>query len=114
MNLASMTLRYIITQPILQQRRIQRSRAQRIESESLARMHDCEFASQGQDGTFGGCVSELGRCGADERDDRGGVDYGAAELGVTAEGEHGVLAAKPDAFYVDCLGEVWRGELVDC
>jgi hypothetical protein len=48
----------------------------------------------------------LRRCGADERDDGGSVDDAAAGLLVLAQREDSVLAAEPDAFDVDVVGEV--------
>ena len=62
MNLPAMPLRRIIAEPILQQRRIQRPRAEIIEPESLPRVDDGEFAGQCQDGALGGGVGELGGC----------------------------------------------------
>lgn len=95
-----MSLRLIITQPILQQWCVQRSRAQRVESESLAGMHDCEFAGKGEDGSLGGGIGEL-RCGtANEGDDRGGIDDTSCGLVVTAECENGVPATEPNTFYL--------------
>ena len=105
-HLTPVPLLLIVTKPVLQERRIERSRAESVEAEALTRVDDCELAGHGQHGALGGCVRELRGGGADESDDRGGVDDAAALLGVLAHGEDGVLAAEPDALDVDVLGQV--------
>lgn len=106
MNLSSMSLRHIITQPILQKRSIQRRGTKCIESESLSGMHNSQLSRHGQDRSFARRVSQLRSSGTDQSDDGGGVNNGAPVLVVVAHGDHGVLAAEPDTFDVDGLGQV--------
>lgn len=80
--------------------------AEGVEAEALAGVDDGQLAGHGEDGALGGGVGELRGGGADEGDDGGGVDDGGLLLAVAAEGEHGVLAAEPDALDVDVLGQV--------
>lgn len=108
-NLPTQTLGLVITQPVLQQRRVERRRAQAVEAESFARMHHGQFSGERQHGALGGRVGELRGGRSDERDDAGGVDDAALCLFVLAEGEHGVLGAEPDALDVDVHGEVPNG-----
>lgn len=108
-HLTALSLSLVVTQPVLQQRGVERRRTQAIEAESLTSMHHGELTSQSEDGALGGRVGELrGGC-ADEGDDGGGVDDGSLGLVVAAECEDGVLAAEPDALDVDVVGEVPDG-----
>lgn len=108
-NLPPQPLLLVIPQPILQQRRIQRRRAQRVEPEPLPRMHDGQLPRHGQHSPLASRIRKLRGRGPDEGDDAGGVDDGAARLRVPAQGEDGVLAAEPDALYVYGVGEVPDG-----
>lgn len=105
-DLPPVTLGLIITQPILQERRVQRRRAQAVEAEVLAGVDHGQLPRQGQDGTLGGGVGEL-RSGASHNGHHGrGVDDGRLGLLVAAEGQHGVFAAEPNTLDVDVHGEI--------
>lgn len=106
MNLTSVTLLLIITEPVLQERCVKRRRAEVVEPEALAGVHHGEFTGEREDSALAGGVGELGRGGADEGDDGGGVDDGGLCLLVAAQRQDGVLAAEPDALDVDVLGQV--------
>lgn len=105
-DLAAVALGLVITEPVLEERGVEGSRAEGVEAESLAGVDHGKLASKGEDGTLGGCVGELGSSSAHEGDKGRRVDDGALGLVVAAEGEHGVLAAEPDALDVDGLGQV--------
>ena len=111
-DFASVALFGIITEPVLQQRRVQRGRAESVEAEAFARVHNGQFTGEGENGAFAGCVSELRRCAADQGDHACCVDDGCPLLAMLAETEDGVLAAEPYAFNVDGVCKVpdllWR------
>ena len=106
MNLTSLSLRDIISQPILQKRSVQRSRAKRVESQTLSRMHNSQFSRKSQNRALRSSVRQLRSSGTDQGYDRRSVDDGALGLLVLAHGEYGVLAAEPDALDVDGLCQV--------
>ena len=106
MDLASLSLGDIISQPILQKRSVQRSWAKRVESQTLSSMHNSQFSRKSQNSTLGSSVRQLRSSGTDQGDDRRSVDDGALSLLVLAHGEHGVLAAEPDTLDVDGLSQV--------
>lgn len=106
MYLSSLSLRDIISQPILQKRSVQRSWAKRVESQTLSSMHNSQFSSKSQNRTLGSSVRQLRSSGTDQGDDRRSINDGALGLLVLAHGEHGVLAAKPDALDIDGLRKV--------
>lgn len=108
-HLASVPLLLVVTQPVLQQRCVERRRTQAVEAISLAGVDHGQFSRHGEDGALGGCVSELRSGSADEGDDGGGVDDGAAGLFVAAQGQNGMLAAEPDTLDVDVLGQIPDG-----
>lgn len=109
MNLSPVTLSLVITKPVLQERRVQRRRAQAVESEALAGMNHGQFTRQCQHGTLGSGICQLGGSSADEGHDGSSVDDAALGLVVAAQSENGVLAAEPYTFYVDVLGQVPDG-----
>lgn len=105
-DLAAQTLGLVVAEPVLQQRGVEWGRAQAVETVALASVDHGEFTGQREDGALAGGVGEL-RCGrADEGDDACSVDDTSLGLLVAAEGEHGVLAAIPDALDVDVHGQV--------
>jgi hypothetical protein len=106
MNLTPVPLCRVVAEPVLEQRRVQRSRAQSVEAEPFTSVHDGELTRHCQNGAFGGCVGELWRRRAHESDDRGSVDDAAALLVVASEGEDGMLAAEPNALDVDVVSQV--------
>lgn len=77
MDLASHSLRHVVSEPILQQRGVQGRRAQAVEAETLTGVHDSQLARQGQDGSLGRGIRQLRGRRADEGDDGRGV-YDAA------------------------------------
>lgn len=106
MDLTPVALGLVVSEPVLEERSVERCRAEGVEAEALAGVDDGELAGHGEDGALGGCVGELGSGGTDECDDGCGVDDAALGLLVLAEGEDGVLAAEPHALDVDVLGQV--------
>jgi len=105
-NLTPVTLGLVISQPVLEERCVERRRAESVEAEAFASVNDRELAGHGENGALGGCVGELGSGRANECNNRCGVDDATLGLLVLAEGEDGVLAAEPHALYVDVLGQV--------
>ena len=106
MNLTPVTLGLVVTEPVLEERGVERCRAKGVEAEALAGVDDGELAGHGEDGALGGCVGELGSGGTDECDHGCGVDDAALGLLVLAERKDSVLAAEPHALDVDVLGQV--------
>ncbi|KAH9845887.1 glutamine synthetase [Teratosphaeria destructans] len=106
MDLTPLSLRSIVTKPVLQQWRVERSWAERIEAKAFTSMDDSKLAGHGQDSTFGGGISQLRSGGTDQGNDRGGVDDAAFCLLVLAKREDGVLAAEPYAFHIDVVGQI--------
>ena len=80
MHLAAGALGGVVAEPILQQMRVKRGGAERVEAEALAGVYDGELARQGQHGALAGRVGELGRGRADQGHDRRRVDDAAAGL----------------------------------
>jgi hypothetical protein len=105
-NLTPVTLRLVVSEPVLQERGVQRCRAECVEAEALASVNDGELAGHRENGTLGGCVGELRSGGTNKCDHRCSVDDAALGLLVLAERENGVLAAEPHALDVDVLGQV--------
>ena len=106
MDFTPVTLRLVISEPVLEERCVERRRAESVEAEAFASVNDRELAGHGENGALGGCVGELGSGGTDECDHGCGVDDAALGLLVLAEGKDSVLAAEPHALDVDVLGKV--------
>jgi hypothetical protein len=85
---------------------LQRSRAQRVESESLPSMDNGQLPSHSQYGALARGVGQLRRGTAHQRNHAGGVDDAALGLLVPAQTEHGMLGAVPDALHVDVVRQV--------
>ena len=105
-DLAPVPLLLVVAEPVLKERGVQRRGAERVEAEAFAGVDDGEFPGHGHHGTLRGGVCELRRGGADERDYGCCVDDAGVDFVVLAQGEHGVLAAEPDALDVDVVGEI--------
>ena len=105
-HLTPVTLGLVVSEPVLEERSVERCRAESVEAEALTGVDDGELAGHGEDGALGGCVGELGSGGTDECDDGCGVDDAALGLLVLTEGQDGVLAAEPHTLDVDVLGQV--------
>jgi hypothetical protein len=105
-DLTPVALGLVVSEPVLQQRSVEWRRAESVEAEALASVHDGELAGHGEDCTLGCCVGELGSGRPNESDDRRGVDDAALGLLVSAQGENGVLAAEPHTLDVDVLCHV--------
>lgn len=105
-NLTPVALGLVVSQPVLEERSVQRRRAEGVEAEALACVNNGELAGHGEDCTLGCRVGELRSGGSDESDDRGSVDDAALGLLVLAKREDSVLAAEPHALNVDVLGHV--------
>jgi hypothetical protein len=105
-NLTPVALGLVVSEPVLQERGVQRCRAECVEAEALASVNDGELAGHRKNGTLGGCVGEL-RSGRANKCHHGcSVDDATLGLLVLAERENGVLAAEPHALDVDVLGQV--------
>lgn len=105
-DLTPVALGLVVSEPVLQQRGVERCRAESVEAEALAGVDDGELAGHGEDGALGGCVGELRSGGSNECNDGRGVDDASLGLLVLAQGEDGVLAAEPHALDVNVLGQV--------
>jgi hypothetical protein len=90
-NLTTLALGLVITQPVLQERSVERSRAQSVESEAFTRVHNGELTSHCENSTLAGCVCQLRCCCSDQSDDGSSVDNGALGLVVLAQRLHCVL-----------------------
>jgi hypothetical protein len=69
-------------------------------------MHDSQLSRHSQYCTLARGVCQLRRRGAYKRDHRGRVDDRALGLLVASQGEDAMLAAEPDALYIDVVGEI--------
>jgi hypothetical protein len=105
-DLTPVTLGLVVSEPVLQERSVQRCRAECVEAEALASVNNGELAGHRKNGTLGGCVGKLRSGGANECDNGCCVDDAALGLLVLAERENGVLAAEPYALDVDVLGQI--------
>ena len=85
---------------------LERTRAERVEAESLAGVNNGQLAGQSQHGTLASGVGELRSGSTKQRDEAGGVDDATAGLLVAAQTEHAVLASKPHTLDVNILGQV--------
>jgi len=85
---------------------LERTRAEGVEAEALAGMHDRQLAGQRKHRTLASGVRKLGSSSSHESDKAGSVDDAAVLLVVTAQAQHGMLAAKPDALDVDALCQI--------
>jgi len=83
-NLTTLALGLVVTQPVLQEGSVEGSRAQSVESEAFACVHNGELASHCENSTLAGCVCQLGCCCSDQSDDGSSVDDGALGLVVLA------------------------------
>jgi hypothetical protein len=105
-DLTPVTLGLVVSEPVLQERSVQRCRAECVEAEALASVNNGELAGHRKNGTLGGCVGKLRSGGANKCDNGCCVDDAALGLLVLAERENGVLAAEPYALDVDVLGQI--------
>ena len=96
----------IVAQMREQERRLHRSRAERVDANALSGELHAELAAHREDGALRRGVRDLrGRC-AEERDERGDVDDGAAA--ALEQVRDAVLAAEVDALRVHGLDAVPR------
>lgn len=105
-DLAPVALRLVISEPVLEERSVQRRRAKSVEAEALASVDDGQLTGHGEDSTLRCCVGKLRSSGANKSDNRSGVDDATLGLLVLAKREDGVLATEPHALDVDVLGHV--------
>lgn len=90
-NLAALTLSLVVTQPVLQKRSVEWSRAESVESKALTCVHNGELTGHGEDCTLASCVCQL-RCGSTDQGNHGSsVDDGTLGLVVLAQCLHCVL-----------------------
>ena len=101
-----MALGLVVSEPVLEERSVERRRAESVEAEALAGVDNGELAGHGENGALGGCVGELGGGGTNKCNHGCGVDDAALGLLVLAEGKDSVLAAEPHALDVDVLSQV--------
>lgn len=85
---------------------LERSRAQRVESVTLASVHDGKLTSHCEHSTLASSVCQLWGGRAHERDYRRSVDDGAVGFLVLAEGLNSMLATEPHALDVNVLRQV--------
>lgn len=105
-NLSPQTLWLVISEPILQERSVERSRAERVEPETLSRVYNGQLSRQSQYSALASCVSQLRCGGSDQGNDGSSVNDGSPLLLELAQRQNGVLAAKPHALDVNGLGQV--------
>lgn len=105
-HLSPVSFGLVIAQPILQQRGVQRRRAQAVESIPLPGMHNRQLPRHGQHSTLASGVSQLRCSRPDKRNNRRSVDDRPLGLVVSPQRKDGVLATKPDALDVDVLRQI--------
>lgn len=88
------------------QHSLQGGRAQRVESESLAGMHDRQLPGHGEHGSLAGGICKLWGSAANKSNDTSSVDDASLGLLVLAKTGDGMLASEPDTLDVDVLSQV--------